>query len=261
MVQGLELQAGDASELGRGQDEDVAAGGRMAQREDRFVGQLDRVVQTAGARQFVRLDGSPLRATGRDPGLPRRDLFPPFRQGFLRALINTPQVGTDPTDLLLLLLAVDPRLRLVGVVQKGVEPEVLVVGDGVELVRVALRALQAEAHHGFTDAVHAVEHALDAELFGDDRALLVDHAVAEEAGRDDLVLRCARDQVAGELFDDELVIGLVAVEGVDHPVAPRPLLAGQVFLEAVAVGVARGVEPHSSPAFAEARVGHQAFRQ
>ena len=41
-------------------------------------------------------------------------------------------------------------------------------------------------------------------------------------------------QVAGELLDQELVVGHVAVERVDHPVAPRPLLARQVLLVAVA---------------------------
>jgi len=259
VVQGFELQTGDAVELGCGEDEDVPAGGRMAQREERFVGQLHRVIQAAGARQFVGLDGSPPRSTRRDARLPRGDFFLPFGQGFLRALVDAREVGADPVDFLLLLLAVDPRLRLVGVVEEAVEPEVFVVSDGVELVRVALRALQAEAHHGLSDAVHAVEHSLDAELFGDDRALLVDHAVAQETGRDDLVLCRARDQVAGELIDDELVVGLVAIEGVDHPVAPRPLLAGQVLLEAVAVSIAGGVEPHARPAFAEPRVGHEAF--
>ena len=50
-------------------------------------------------------------------------------------------------------------------------------------------------------------------------------------------------QVAGELLDCEPVERHVAVEGVDHPIAIRPHLAVIVDVEAVRVGVARGVEP------------------
>ena len=54
-------------------------------------------------------------------------------------------------------------------------------------------------------------------------------------------------QVAGDLLDGELVERHVAVEGVDHPVAPAPHRALAVALVAVGVGVAGGVEPAAGP--------------
>ncbi len=119
----------------------------------------------------------------------------------------------------------------------------------------ALRALQGEPEHGLAQAVHAVEQTLDAELLGHDGPLLVDHAVAQEAGGDDLVLAGAGQQVAGDLLDDEAVVRQVAVERADHPVAPGPLLARQVLFIAVAVRVTRGVEPDARPLFAVTRAG------
>ena len=65
-------------------------------------------------------------------------------------------------------------------------------------------------------------------------------------------------QVAGELLDGELVEGHVAIEGVDHPVAPAPHVTLAVGLVAVGVGVAGGVEPADGHAFAVAGRGEQA---
>jgi len=59
------------------------------------------------------------------------------------------------------------------------------------------------------------EHGFHAELLGVDAAFLVDHRVAEETGGHRLVLRGARQLVAGDLIDDEPVIRQVPVQGVD----------------------------------------------
>ena len=67
-------------------------------------------------------------------------------------------------------------------------------------------------------------------------------------------------QVAGELLDRELVVGQVAVEGVDHPVAVPPDVGAQrVGAVARAVGVAGQVEPHAGPAFAEGGIFQEAI--
>ena len=66
------------------------------------------------------------------------------------------------------------------------------------------------------------------------------------------------DLVAGELEPDELVVGHVAVQGLDDPVAIPPGVGpGLVELEAVGVGVARQVEPVLRPALAVVRAGQQ----
>ena len=126
------------------------------------------------------------------------------------------------------------------------------MGDGVIFVGVALGALERETENGFADAIDAIHHALHAELLVHDGAFLVDHTVAEEAGGCDgrAVSRVALrrgQEVAGELLDDKAVVGEVAIEGVDHPVAPDPLIARKIFFVAVAVGVAGGVEPVAGP--------------
>ena len=74
--------------------------------------------------------------------------------------------------------------------------------------------------------------------------------------------RCSGDlggqQIAGDLFADELVVRLVAVEGVDDIVAIAPgVRIGQVARRAGRFAVAGHVEPVPAPAFAEARRGQQ----
>ena len=65
-----------------------------------------------------------------------------------------------------------------------------------------------------------------------------------------LVLRRMRQQVAGDLLDDELVVGHVFVERVDDPVAIHPHEPRLVFFETVRIGIAGRIEPDSAPAFA-----------
>ena len=64
-------------------------------------------------------------------------------------------------------------------------------------------------------------------------------------------------QVAGDLLDEELVVGHVVVEGVDDPIAIHPHEPRLVLFEAVGVGVAGRVEPEAAPAFAEVGRGEQ----
>src|SRR4051812_41428745 len=66
----------------------------------------------------------------------------------------------------------DVRLRLapgfavlVDTVEERVETVVIRLRDGIELVRVALRAVQREAEPDGADRVHAVAHVVDARLF------------------------------------------------------------------------------------------------
>ena len=76
---------------------------------------------------------------------------------------------------------------------------------------------------------------------------------AVEPARDDLISRCVWNQVARELLDDELVVGLVFAEGLDHPIAPEPHLAARIHVNARRVGVARDVEPRHGEALRSAR--------
>ena len=77
-----------------------------------------------------------------------------------------------------------------------------------------------------------------------DRARLGHRAmIAIETGRDPLRKRGVRQQVAGDLFDDELVVPHVFVERVDDPVAPRRHVPREIVLVTVRVGKPGAVEP------------------
>ena len=143
-----------------------------------------------------------------------------------------------------------------------------VVEDGEQGVEVALRervvfvvvapgTAHREPEPGLPRGLHPIDHRLHPPLLGDDPALAVDAVIAVEPGRHALLGRRPRQHVAGELLDGEPVEGEVAVVGVDHPVAPRPVGAAGVGLVAVAVGIARGIEPLQRHPFAEVRAGQQ----
>ena len=82
---------------------------------------------------------------------------------------------------------------------------------------------------------------------------------AIEARGDFLIHRAIGQQIAGELLDRELIERLVAIEGRDHPIAKRPNFAIIVEMNAVGIGVARGIEPIAGPMLAIAGRRQQAI--
>src|SRR4029079_16881343 len=102
-------------------------------------------------------------------------------------------------------------LGLVGVVEEREEAIVFALGDGVVLVSLALRTADRQAEPDGTCGANAIDGGGEAELLDVDAALFVDHRVAMEPGGDALGSRRTRQQVAGDLFDRELVEGHVAV--------------------------------------------------
>ena len=166
-------------------------------------------------------------------------------------LVNRSELPSHVVDHPPLLGRVDVRPRLVRVIEKREHAVILVVRERVELVRVALGALRREPQHRLAQAVDAVEHLDHPEFLRDDRSLLVYHAVAEEAGGHDLLLRRVGQKVASDLLHHELVVGHVAVDRGDDPVTPGPHLATKVLLVTVCVGVAGEVEPVPRPLLTE----------
>ena len=139
---------------------------------------------------------------------------------------------------------------LVDAVEEGRERVVVGLRDGVELVGMALRAAERQAEPGRAHGVHAIQYVIDARFLGVAAALAVGHVVALEAGRELLLGGRIREEVAGELFEGELVVRSVTVEGFDDPVTPRPVVASRIRLEAVGVRIAGGVEPPHGHALA-----------
>ena len=140
-----------------------------------------------------------------------------------------------------------------GVVEERVEPEELGLSDRVELVGVALGAAHGGAEPRCACGGHPVDHRVHAVLLVLGAALLVHLGVAVEAGGDPLGPGGARYEVARQLVHRELVEGEVGGDGLDDPVSPGPNGAAAVDGEAVAVGVARHVEPVPGPVLAEGR--------
>ena len=75
--------------------------------------------------------------------------------------------------------------------------------------------------------------------------------------RHTLVLCRVRQQVAGELFSQELIVRLVVVESLEHPVAPGPGEHGFVASIAPGVGITRKVHPSDCEVFAVTRRSEQ----
>ena len=108
---------------------------------------------------------------------------------------------------------------------------------------VALGAVGGEAEVDPAHGLHAIGGVVGEVLLDDGTALVGGDVAALQAGRDELVFGGLGQEVAGELFDGELIEGLVAIEGLHDPVAIGPHLAVSVEVQSVRVGVARGIEP------------------
>ena len=168
--------------------------------------------------------------------------------------------GDERHEVALLLVQFDPRPRITCAVKDAVERVVILRGDGIELVIVAARAAHGEPEEAAADVVDRV---LDREVLR-----VVVHAraetagVGEVAGRDDALVTLgvgrAALQVAGELIAHKLVVGQVAIEGGDDPVAVAvQLWDGVVGVVARGVGIAHDVEPVPAPAFTVTWRGEQ----
>ena len=147
---------------------------------------------------------------------------------------------------------------LVDAVEERGEGVVIGLGDGIELVGVALRAAQRHAQPGRAHGVHAIQHVIDPRFLGVAAAFAVGHVITLEAGRELLLGGRVRQEVAGELLERELVVRRIAIEGFDDPVAPGPVGPGGIRLEAVGVRIAGGVEPPHGHALTIVRRGQQA---
>ena len=139
------------------------------------------------------------------------------------------------------------------VVEKGVELIKIALGNGIVFVVMTPRATDCESHPNSRGGLDPVGHILDEEFFRDDPALVVDSMIAIESCRKPLVVSWIRKQVARELLDRKLVERHVLIQGLDDPVAPRPLCFSNVALVATGIGIARRIEPGQCHALAIGR--------
>ena len=103
----------------------------------------------------------------------------------------------------------------------------------VVTARAARRQAQEYSRVGF----HAVHDVLHRVLLRNDAVLGIGAMVAIESGRHFLLERRVGKHIAGNLIAREVIERKIAVEGVDHPVAPSPHHALAVELITVCVRV------------------------
>ena len=112
------------------------------------------------------------------------------------------------------------------------ERVIVLLGNGVEFVIVAPHAAERHAHERLPDRVELLVNDVHLELL---QVRLRQHARAEreEAGRGHRVL-VLRQQIAGDLLDEELIERLVPVERAHHIVAVAPRVTERdIFVHAV----------------------------
>ena len=137
-------------------------------------------------------------------------------------------------------VAVDTvEAELVHRVEEGKELVEFTLLDWIVLVVVTAGASHRHCHPDRRDCLDSVHHVFGVVFRRDRAAFVIDHVVPIEAGGNFLLLGRVRKQVACELFDSELIEGLVLIECLNHPVPPLPHVASSVDMEAVGVGVAR----------------------
>ena len=142
---------------------------------------------------------------------------------------------------------------------------VIARGNGVELVVVAARAANRHAHKRSAERVELLVNDVHLHLA---RVIFRQHfrANAKETGRHCPGVRGAGGfarlcghEVTGNLLAHKCVIRQIAVEGVDDPVAvTKGINVCEIFIEPIAVGVARNVQPVSAPLLAVTRRSEQA---
>ena len=130
-------------------------------------------------------------------------------------------------------------------------------GNGIEFVVVATCAGHSKSQKGAGGDVdllidNVVEH-LDLVLLGDELG-----AEGEEAGRDeaadvDVIWLIGGQEVSGDLFAHELIVGQIAIEGLDDVIAIAPGVGvAMVFIGTGGICVAGDIHPVPAPTFAVA---------
>ena len=124
----------------------------------------------------------PFRLVAAHRGLPSRHASLPIRSGVTEFLLFLADLPGQLVAQTLLRGAVGHHRRFVVVVEEGEEAVVLLLRNGIVFVIVALGTLDGNAQHRLADAVHAIDQAVDAELFRVSSTFLVEHRVAQESG-------------------------------------------------------------------------------
>ena len=170
--------------------------------------------------------------------------------------------GLEPGILLELCGSCHGDVLLLGRIEERIELVVLAVRDGIVFVRVALSAPHRQTEPDRSRRVGSIDELLVAVLLFVGSPLFVRQRIAMKTGRDPLVERRVGQQVSRQLLDRELIEWQIAIERIDHPIPPTPRVGTrQVFLIAIAVGIACEIEPMPSPPLAKMGRSQQPIEQ
>ena len=135
-----------------------------------------------------------------------------------------------------------------GAGENSVEGVVILVADGVEFVIMAAGAGDGETEEGFCYDIDLVIGEADEFVEGiGGSEPVVDHAKVAETEDGFVEIRGGIypggvEEVAGEVFADELIVGDVSVEGTNDVIPVAPSVGdGRVTFAAVAFGVAEPI--------------------
>ena len=145
--------------------------------------------------------------------------------------------------------------------EEGLEPVVVLLEDGIELVVVATRALHAETEEDITRRVGDVVQ--DGGPLPARVAVVVFVDPMPEVARGDQGIGLIGEKfIAGQLLLDEAVVGLVGVERAYDIVAVAPGLRTKVVdAVSVRIGIAHQIKPMAGPSLAIARAGKKLIDQ
>ena len=204
---------------------------RVARGADRAVGIV--IEALAVFARIAALHDHPFRLVVFDRVLPSVHALLPIGRGVAQPGFEIAHLPGQVRDEHLLLGRVGDQRGLVVVVQERKQAVILLLRQRIEFMVVALGALNRKPKNTLADAIHSVEQSFHPELLGVHAAFLVQHRIAEKSGRDEIVLPRIWQLIAGDLFDDEPVVGQVLVERVDNPVAIRPDETRLVLLKTI----------------------------
>ena len=150
----------------------------------------------------------------------------------------------------------DTGVAFVAVIEVSKKLVILLLRELIILVIVAARTTYGETQPDGAQRFHSIHHGGHAPLFLIRAAFGVGEGLPVERSGQPLQAGGVGQEIAGELFDGELVKWQVGIDGVDHPIAVAPgVHARAILFIAVTVRIAGFVQPMTAPAFTKVRRG------
>ena len=133
----------------------------------------------------------------------------------------------------------------------------LTLRNRIVLMIMTTRTADGEAKKSGRRGIHTIDHIFGQVFIRNDSRFGIATVITIESGGQPLLHRGIRQQITGKLFDNKLVIGLIAVEGLDNPIAPAPHLPFAIALIAAGIGIARHIQPAERHSLTIARAVEQ----